>query len=368
MKKLVGIAIFFFLFIFFIASCKDDEPNGPIVDATPDTLYNYVSPEFFPAFVQPASNPVTKRGFELGRMLFYDPILSSDSTVACASCHNPQYSFADNKKFSLGVGGAVGDMQSMALINLAWQKKFFWNGRAGSLEEQALGPINNPIEMHETSENVVRKLKAHPDYPRRFRSAFGTDNITPELIARAIAQFERLLVSNGSKFDGYPIKQTQVFTDVLELEGFQLFFNERGQCFHCHGGGGTFLAHNLDTIFRNNGLLSDAEMQGKGLFQVTGQTGDQGKFKVPTLRNVELTGPFMHDGRFTSLEQVVEFYSSGIKQNENLDVNFTKNPSRLEEFGGLGLTPREKQALVMFMKTFTDTSYLNNPLYKNPFH
>ncbi len=368
MKKLVSITIFFFLFILFIASCKDDEPKTPIVDATPDTLINFVSPPFFPAFVQPANNPLTKRGLELGRMLFYDPILSSDSTISCASCHNIDHSFTDNKQFSLGVNGAVGDIQSMALINLAWQKKFFWNGRASSLEEQALGPINNPIEMHETSENVVRKLKAHNAYPRRFRSAFGTDNITPELIARAIAQFERTLISNGSKFDGYPDRQTQVFTDVLELEGFQIFFNERGQCFHCHGGGGTFLAHNLDTIFRDNGLLTDAEMQGKGLYQVTGHTQDQGKFKVPTLRNVELTGPYMHDGRFTTLEQVVEFYSSGIQQNQNLDVNFTKNPDRLDQFGGLGLTPREKQALVMFMKTFTDTSYIHNPQFKNPFH
>lgn len=368
MKKLVSISIFFFLFIIVVASCKDEEPTPSIADSIPDTVINFISPPFFPAFVQPANNPLTKRGLELGRMLFYDPILSSDSTIACASCHNPTYSFADNKKYSLGVDGAVGDMQSMALINLAWQKKFFWNGRASSLEEQALGPINNPVEMHETSENVVKKLKAHKDYPKRFRSAFGTDNITPELIARAIAQFERTLISNGSKFDGYPEKQTQVFTDVLEFEGFQIFFNERGQCFHCHGGGGTFLAHNLDTIFRNNGLLSNAQMQGKGLYQVTGHLYDQGKFKVPTLRNVELTGPYMHDGRFTSLEQVVEFYSSGIQQNDNLDINFTKNQDRLDQYGGLGLSTREKQALVMFMKTFTDTSYINNPLFKNPFH
>jgi len=368
MKKLAGISLIFLLFILIISSCKDEDPKPAIVDAIPDTVINFISPPYFPAFVQPTSNPLTKRGLELGRMLFYDPILSSDSTIACASCHNPSYSFTDNKKYSLGVGGAVGEIQSMALINLAWQKKFFWNGRANSLEEQALGPINNPIEMHETSENVVRKLKAHPDYPKRFRSAFGTNDITPELIARAIAQFERTLISNGSKFDGYPARQTQVFTDVLEFEGFQVFFNERGQCFHCHGGGGTFLAHNLDTTFRNNGLLSDAEMQGKGLYQVTGHTSDQGKFKVPTLRNVELTGPYMHDGRFTTLEEVVEFYSSGIKQNQNLDINFTKNPDRLDQYGGLGLTTREKQALVMFMKTFTDTSYINNPNFKNPFH
>lgn len=368
MKKVSVILSVSILLIGIIASCKEEGTVKPIADVIPDTVINFESPQYFPVFVQPANNPLTKRGLELGRMLFYDPILSSDSTISCASCHNPSYSFADNKKYSLGVGGAVGDIQSMALINLAWQKKFFWNGRANSLEEQALGPINNPIEMHETSENVVRKLKSHPNYPKRFRSAFGTDDITPELIARAIAQFERTLISNGSKFDGYPERQTQIFTDVLEYEGFQVFFTERGQCFHCHGGGGTFLAHNLDTIFRNNGLLTDAEMQGKGLYQVTGHIADQGKFKVPTLRNIEFTGPYMHNGKFTSLEEVVEFYSSGIKQNQNLDVNFTKNPDRLDQYGGLGLTDREKMALVKFMKTFSDTSYLNNPAFKNPFH
>ncbi len=368
MKRVANISILFSLIIIIVASCKDEETKPVIVDVIPDTLINFVSPPYFPAFIQPASNPLTKRGLELGRMLFYDPILSSDSTISCSSCHNPSYSFADNKKYSLGVDGAVGDIQSMALINLAWQKKFFWNGRANSLEEQALGPINNPIEMHDTSENVVKKLKAHKDYPRYFGSAFGTINISPELIARALAQFERTLISNGSKFDEYPAKQTQVFTDVLEFEGFQIFFNERGQCFHCHGGGGTFLAHNLDTIFRNNGLLTDAQMQGKGLYQVTGHTYDQGKFKVPTLRNVELTPPYMHDGRFNTLEEVVEFYSSGIQQNQNLDINFTKNQERLEQYGGLGLSTREKQALVKFMKTFTDTSYINNPNFKNPFH
>lgn len=367
MKKLISIFTFLIAFIIFLVSCTKDDVKPVVADVYPDTLYNFVSPEYFPTFQQPANNPLTKRGFELGRMLFYDPILSSDSTIACASCHNPAYSFADNKKYSIGVNAAVGDMQSMALINLAWQKKFFWNGRASSLEEQALGPINNPIEMHETSANVVKKLMASSVYPKWFRSAFGTDQITPELIARAIAQFERLLISNGSKFDRYPAIQTQVFTDVLELEGFQVFFTERGQCFHCHGGGGTFLAHNLDTIFRNNGLLSDAEMVGKGLYFVSGLSQDEGKFKVPTLRNVELTGPYMHNGRFNTLEEVVEFYSSGLKMNRNLDINFTKNQDRLDQYGGLGLTTREKQALVKFMKTFTDTSYTHNPLFKNPF-
>lgn len=368
MKKSISIFLLFSSFITLGVSCRDNEPpqaNNP--DVTPDTVINFVSPEFFPVFEQPANNPLTKRGLELGRMLFYDPILSSDSSISCASCHNPTYSFSDNRRFSEGVGGALGNIQAMPLINLAWQRKFFWNGRANSLEQQALGPINNPIEMHETSANVVKKLKAHAEYPKRFRSAFGTDDITPEHIGRAIAQFERTMISNGSKFDEYPVKQTAIFTDALEIEGFQIFFTERGQCFHCHGAEGTFLAHNLDTLFRNNGLLTNAEMLGKGLYEVTGKKQDEGMFKVPTLRNVQLTAPYMHDGRFNTLEQVIEFYSSGIKQNDNLDVNFSKNPERLEEFGGLGFTPREKQALVKFLETFTDTIFTRNPAFQNPF-
>lgn len=361
MKKAGLLLLVFLSFVLVLNSCSKDNDN------TNSGIINFTSPKNFPKFEQPANNPLTNMGLKLGRMLFYDPILSSDSSISCASCHSPQYAFADNKQFSVGVDGAQGDIQAMALINLAWQKKFFWNGRASSLEEQAEQPILNPIEMHETPIGVVNKLKKHPTYPKLFKAAFATDQITIELIAKAIAQFERTLISSNSRFDEYIDKGTLIFESALELEGFNIFFKERGQCFHCHGGNGTFLAHNLDTIFRNNGLLTDIEMAGKGLYQVTGNLNDEGVFKVPTLRNVELTAPYMHDGRFNTLEEVVEFYSSGIKQNRNLDINFTKIPDRMEEFGGLGFTTREKQALVAFLKVFTDTTFTKNPAFANPF-
>lgn len=366
MRRIVYLISILFIFSISFNACRKEVEEQTVLDTFPDSALNFQSPKYFPEFVEPNDNKLTKLGVQLGRMLFYDPILSSDSTISCASCHNPSYSFSDNNRYSVGVNGAVGDIQAMILVNLAWQKKFFWNGRANSLEEQALGPINNPIEMHETSENVVKKLKQHAIYPKYFRSAFKTNDITPDLIAKALAQFERTLISHNSRFDGYIDSATKIFNDPLELEGFNIFFTERGQCFHCHGGNGTFLAHNLDTIFRNNGLLTDGEMLGKGLYQVTGNKIDEGKFKVPTLRNVEFSAPYMHDGRFSTLEQVVEFYSSGIKQNKNLDINFTKNEERLEQFGGLGLSTREKQALVKFMLTFSDTTFINNPAFKKP--
>ncbi len=371
MKNLLKIFTLLISFIVLIAACKKEDDIVVNDGSLADTLMNFTSPKYFPAFQNPSNNPLTKRGVELGRMLFYDPILSSDSTISCASCHNPAYSFSDNRRYSVGVDGAVGEIQAMPLVNLAWQNKFFWNGRSNSLEQQALEPINNPIEMHETTANVIKKLMRSANYKKRFKAAFGSDQITQEMIGRAIAQFERTMVSYQSKFDriyaGLVDSGISVFDDADEFRGFVVFTTERGQCFHCHGSQSALLANNIDTLFRNNGLLTDAQMVSTGLSQVTGKAEDEGKFKVPTMRNIELTAPYMHDGRFNTLEEVVEFYSSGIKQNRNLDINFSKSPDRLEQFGGLGLTEDEKRGLVKFVKTFTDTSFNNNPAFANPF-
>lgn len=370
MRNVFKIFLVLISFVILIAACKKEEDL--IVDNNlQDSLINFISPKYFPAFQNPTNNPLTKRGVELGRMLFYDPILSSDSSISCASCHSPQNSFSDNRRYSIGVNGAVGDIQAMPIVNLAWQNKFFWNGRANSLEEQAIGPITNPIEMHETTANVIKKLMRSDDYKKRFKAAFGSDQITQEMIARAIAQFERTMVSSQSKFDrlyaGLVDSGLSAFDDADEYRGFVVFTTERGQCFHCHGSQSALLANNIDTLFRNNGLLTDVQMVSTGLSQVTGKLEDEGKFKVPTMRNIELTAPYMHDGRFNTLEEVVEFYSSGIKENRNLDINFSKSPDRLEQFGGLGLTADEKRGLVKFLKTFTDTSFVNNRAFANPF-
>jgi cytochrome c peroxidase len=371
MKRLSTILFIFFSFLALLIACDDPElPANTNKDVIPDTVITNFGPSHFSVFEQPDHNPLTKRGVELGRMLFYDPILSSDSTISCSSCHNPSYSFTDNKKYSVGVNGAVGNIQAMAIVNLAWQQKFFWNGRSSSLEIQAIEPVLNPIEMHETPANVVKKLKEHASYPKHFRSAFGTDEITMEHIARALAQFERTMVSQNSKLDELVIlnaSPASFFTDPLEFEGFNIFMTERGECFHCHGGVRTLLTNSQVDVFRNNGLMNDGEQAGKGLVEVTGLTTDAGKFKVPILRNAEFSGPYMHDGRFNTLAEVVEFYSSGIKENNNIDPIFLKNLDRLEQFGGLGLSTREKQALVAFLKTLTDTTFINNRNFQNPF-
>ncbi len=353
-----------------LVACGDDDKPIAKKESIPDTLITNIGPSHFSAFVQPDDNKLTKRGVELGRMLFYDPILSSDSSISCASCHNPQYSFSDQRRYSVGVNGAVGNIQAMALVNLAWQSKFFWNGRSGSLENQATQPILNPIEMHETPQSVIAKLKSHAKYPLYFRSAFGTDEITMELVGRALAQFERTLISENSKLDELVklnAEPSSFFTDPLEFEGFNIFMTERGECFHCHGGVRTLLTNAQLDVFRNNGMMTDAEQMGKGLAEVSGLSSDAGKFKVPILRNIEFSGPYMHDGRFTTLEEVVEFYSSGINENSNIDPIFLKNSDRIEQFGGLGLSTREKQALVAFLKTLSDTSFLTKKTYKSPF-
>lgn len=353
-----------------IVACGEDDKPIAKKETIPDTLITNIGPSHFAAFVQPDDNKLTKRGVELGRMLFYDPILSSDSTISCASCHNPQYSFSDNRKYSVGVNGAVGNIQAMALVNLAWQSKFFWNGRSGSMENQATQPILNPIEMHETPQSVVNKLKTHAKYPLYFRSAFGTDEITLDLVGKALAQFERTMISENSKLDELVklnAEPSAFFTNPLEFEGFNIFMTERGECFHCHGGVRTLLTNAQLDVFRNNGMMSDGEQSGKGLAEVTGLSSDAGKFKVPILRNIEFSSPYMHDGRFTTLEEVVEFYSTGINENSNIDPIFLKNSARIEQYGGLGLSTREKQALVAFLKTLSDTSFINNKAFRSPF-
>lgn len=317
-------------------------------------------PKNFPQMTIPADNPMTQKGVELGRMLFYDPILSRDSSMSCASCHNLSFSFSDNgKTYSKGIDGIEGSMNAMSLVNLGWQKKFFWNGRAGSMEDQALQPIQNPIEMHETLDAVVVKLERHPKYPALFRDAFNTDEIHAGLVAKAIAQFERTLVSGNSKYDRYFPDNDTVLT-LPEYRGKNIFFSEKGDCFHCHGG---ILANNTTTGFSNNGL--DESIDGTGLGGVTNNADEDGKFKIPSLRNIAFTAPYMHDGRFATLEAVVEHYSSGIKESRTLDPIMQKF-DRIDE-GGLKLTVQEKQDLVAFLKTFSDSSFLSNPAFSNPF-
>lgn len=319
-------------------------------------------PQRFPQLALPADNPLTDEGVSLGARLFADKRLSINNTQSCLSCHDRGHAFADARRFSLGAEGQIGKRNSMALFNLAWHDGFFWDGRARTLREQVLMPIQDVHEMNESLPRVVTKLQADASYEQAFAKAFGSPGIDSERIAKALEQHLLTLVSDDSKFDRAVRKQAKL--SDAEARGLQLFVTEfdpvrglRGaDCFHCHGGM-LFTNH----AFHNNGLtLLDNDL---GRMAVTGLPTDKGKFKTPSLRNIALTAPYMHDGRFATLADVVEHYSTGVTQSETLDPNLAKHPKT-----GLQLTAQEKADLVAFLRTLTDASFTASPahLTKNP--
>ncbi|HUR47324.1 MAG TPA: MbnP family protein, partial [Candidatus Saccharimonadales bacterium] len=335
---------------------RDAEPRRApeVVRSTKATPLRFTASERLPQVTLPKDNPLTIEGVELGRRLFHEPRLSRNDAQSCASCHDQARAFTDGQKASQGVSGERGRRNAMPLANLAWQKNFFWDGRANSLREQVLAPIQAAHEMNETLERVVAKLEKDPEYVRQFKQAFGQERITASNMALALEQFLLTLVSQESKFDQAARKLTTLTSQ--ELKGLQLFVTEydparglRGaDCFHCHGGN-LFSNHQ----FLNNGLEERAGDGGR--MDVTGSEGDRGKFKVPTLRNVALTGPYMHDGRFATLQEVVEHYNGRLYRSRNLDPNLAKHPE-----AGLGLTAEDKAALVAFLKTLTDEVFVGS--------
>ncbi|HKW83347.1 MAG TPA: cytochrome c peroxidase, partial [Burkholderiaceae bacterium] len=308
-----------------------------------------------PTLAWPEDNRPTVEGVALGRLLFHDTRLSRDGSVSCASCHREGHALADGgRAASAGVRKQLGTRNAMPLFNLAWAKEFFWDGRSRSLREQALVPIQDPHEMAETLPRVVRKLAADRTMADRFTRAFGGP-VTADRIGRALEQFELTLVSQDSKFDRV-MKGADRFTPG-EKRGFDLFLMEHdpknglygADCFHCHGGA-LFTNHQ----FANNGLrlrLGDI-----GREKVSGDAADRGKFRTPSLRNVALTAPYMHDGRFKSLEEVVEHYDRGVERQSTLDPNLAKHPIE-----GLGLSHEDKAALVAFLRTLTDPAMAGAP-------
>ena len=318
-------------------------------DATP---YRFTFADYFPRPDLPLDNPLTGEGVVLGSRLFFDRRLSAGNSESCATCHNPRLAFSQPRRFSRGVDGDIGTRNAMALENLAWKDSFFWDGRAATLREQVLQPIQNPIEMHESLSTAVAKISADKDYHRLFANAFGSPEITSDKIARALEQFLLVQVSFDSKFD-HVMNGAAKFTDE-EARGYILFNTEydpyHGQygadCFHCHGG-----PMLQSQSFANNGL--DSAFRDLGRFNVTKRAGDDGKFAVPSLRNVAVTAPYMHDGRFQTLDQVVEHYCTGMKRSPTLDPNLAKHPD-----GGVPLSAEDKRALVAFLKTLTDEKFL----------
>jgi len=348
------------------------KPKKPLIadNATP---YPFQMSAFFPQPALPSDNPLTEEGVELGNRLFSDPLLSVNNSQSCASCHDSKHAFSESRTVSIGAEGKPGTRNAMPLLNLAWKSAYFWDGRAATLREQVLQPIENPVEMHETLTNIVAKLRSSQpdshrssdeggskgavmkrslvDYPLLFARAFGTAEITADRVARALEQFLLAQTSFESKFDR--VLRGEAKLSEEEQRGFQLFHTEYdprreqygADCFHCHGGP---LFQNQS--FANNGLDSDSKDRGRSI--VTGKQGDIAKFAVPSLRNVEVSGPYMHDGRFQTLEEVIEHYSTGVKRSATLDPNLAKHPA-----GGVPLSPADKRALVTFLKTLTDERF-----------
>lgn len=313
-------------------------------------------PEGFPDYFLDEENRLSHEGIALGRRLFYDPILSRNNNISCGSCHKQENAFSDPGKKSIGTHGEETGFHSMPLFNIAWMDRFFWDGRAPSREIQALKPVTNPLEMDMTWQEAVERLKKHEEYPALFEKAFGTGEIDSMLVARALVQFEMTIVSANSKFDRYNRGEAE-FTP-LESMGYDIFASfDRGDCTHCHLLQNPQLA---DNSFHNNGLDAEEDLK-PGLYNVTGIAQDYGKFKTPSLRNLAFTAPYMHDGRFATLEEVVNFYSSGVHKNSTVDP--------LMEFahqGGVQLDSLEKKALIAFLLTLSDSSLITHPAFSDP--
>lgn len=293
-------------------------------------------------------NPLSKEGFQLGRKLFYDPILSKDSTISCASCHLQQTGFAHvDHDLSHGIEGKIGSRNALTLQNLAWSKTFMYDGGIHNLELQPLNPITSAIEMNETMANVVRKLQTSEEYQHLFFSAFGTKKITGQLTLKALAQFVVSLTSANSKYDKVK-KAEQTFTEI-EQKGYALF---KQNCTSCH-------KEPLFTTytFENNGLDLDPTLNDYGRMKITQNPKDSLRFKVPTLRNIEFTAPYMHDGRFKTLQDVIKHYSFGIKKTKILSGALEKP---------MNFSDRERTELVAFLKTLSDKEFLFNPKFNFP--
>ncbi len=381
-KSALIVAWLFFLMFAFNSCEKEEKVQGNTNTTTGNptdtnykpTPYIFELPLGWSMPPIPADNPLTVEGIALGRKLFYDPILSADLSQSCASCHNQQFGFTDNgKRFSTGIDQIAGTRQSMPIFNLAWAERFtpsmgsrslrfFWDGGATNLESQVIGPITNPIEMHDSLPNVLSKLQAHATYPELFRKAFGTPGITTQRLMMAIAQFERIIISSGSTFDKFLINVTPTGTKFFdftvftpeEKNGYDVFVDEnKGDCFHCHPVSSPYLT---DFQFHNNGHQSNDP----GLQRITGKADDIGKFRTASLRNLTLTPPYMHDGSIATLEEVIEFYDNKASRVYPSDAFITKHPN------GLNLTTKEKADLVAFLKTMTDSTFIVNPAYAKP--
>ena len=336
MRKIIPLILFSLLL--FSAFMATKETILPIPKNCPKPSYDFTK------------NPLTEEKIELGRALFYDPILSRDNTISCTSCHSQFTAFTHvDHDLSHGIENKIGTRNSPSLMNLAWHKSFMWDGAVNHLDVQALAPISNSLEMDEKIENVVKKLQASKIYPKLFFKAYKDSIITGERTLKAISQFMLTLISSNSKYDSVMNKQTQ-FT-AQEKNGYSLF---QKNCSSCHK---EPLFTNLE--FENNGLAVDTFLKDYGRMKVTKNPSDSLKFKVPTLRNIEFSYPYMHDGRFKQLSQVLNHYTKGIKPGKTLSTQLLRP---------IALNSTEKVDLTAFLLTLTDRKFLFNKQFMYPAH
>jgi cytochrome c peroxidase len=347
------------------------------------TPYRLSYPSYFGNRITiPADNPLTVEGVALGRRLFYEKRLSTNNTVSCGTCHVQRLAFTDGRRFSIGFDGTPTKRNAMSLANSLWVRNFFWDGRAVGLEAQAVTPLTDPHEMGQPLDSSVVKLRAPGSYAGAFSAAFGSAVITPQRIVRAIAQFERTLISADAPYDRF-LRGEYRFTP-LEKEGYELFFgggeplaphktpapdvapapgsslpprpSRSLGCANCHGGPRT-----LTETYHNNGL--DSVFADPGREAVTGMAYDRGRFRVVTLRNIALTGPYMHDGRFTTLSQVLDHYSEHLVGSPTLSPTLRDSAGRPEP---LHLSDQEKKALLAFLDTLTDSTFITDARFSDP--
>jgi cytochrome c peroxidase len=309
----------------------------------------FVVPKGFPPPVYDfKKNPVTPAGFELGRKLFYDGKLSIDGNFPCSSCHQQFAAFATYEhRLSHGFNNQFSYRNAPALFNLAWQREFHWDGGINNLEVQPLAPMEDPHEMAESLPHVIAKLKADKQYPGLFSKAFGSPGINSQRILRALTQFTVSLISANSKYDR--VKRGEASFTQYEKPGYEIF---QQKCAGCHKE--PLFA---DLSYRNTGLAVDSTLKDYGRMRITGRKEDSLKFKVPSLRNIYLTSPYGHDGRFSTLSDVLEHYNSGVIQSSTLDSSLRK---------GIALSDNDKFYLIQFLGTLTDSSFVENPLFIDP--
>jgi cytochrome c peroxidase len=290
-------------------------------------------------------NPLDERKIEIGRLLFHDPILSRDSTISCTSCHLQYTAFTHvDHRLSHGINDRIGTRNSPALMNLAWAKTFMWDGAVNHLDVQALAPISNSLEMDESIGHVVSKLQATKKYPALFYEAYGDSTITSEYMLKCLSQFMLTMVSANSRYD--KVKRGQDTFTAKETRGYELF---KANCSNCHT---EPLFTNMQ--FENNGLPQDDSLMDIGKMKITRKPEDSLKFKVPSLRNIEFSQPYMHDGRFKNLNQVLNYYAMGVQHSPTLNPLLNK---------GIYLTNTEKVDLIAFLLTLTDKEFLYNPKF-----